>query len=177
MATLTTKDASPNLLRFLDLTAWSEGTSISPLTKCDGYDVIVSGIYGAAVFEDFSDHPFAKGRAPQIVRSNPLLRSTASGRYQLMLHWWLAYKEELKLTDFSPRSQDLVAVQQIRERNALKLIDGGNFAQAITACSNLWASFPGNSYGQAGGHTMVALLGRLQGIVAPAPSMAGVERV
>lgn len=176
MATLTLQDGvSPNLLRFLDLTAWSEGTSISPLTKCDGYDVIVSGIYGRNAFDDFSDHPFAKGRAPIVVRANPLLQSTAAGRYQLMRHWWEAYRAELKLTDFSPRSQDLVAVQQIRERNALRNIADGNFAVAIMACSNIWASFPGNDYGQAGGHTMAALLAQLQQI--PEPTMAEAQRV
>lgn len=159
MATLTQAEASPNLLRFLDLVAWSEGTSTSPLTKCDGYDVIVSGVQGPSVFTDFSDHPFAK-QPPVVVRTNPLLKSTAAGRYQLLLHWWRAYQQELKLTNFSPRSQDLVAVQQIRERNALRLIDWGRFEDAIQACSNLWASFPGNEYGQ-GGHSMQTLLERL----------------
>jgi muramidase (phage lysozyme) len=163
MATLTLQDVggNANLLRFLDLTSWSEGTSTSPLTRCDGYDVIVSGIYGRNVFSDFSDHPFATGRAPIVVRANPLLESTASGRYQLMRHWWDAYRTELKLSDFSPRSQDMVAVQQIRERNAMQHIANGDFALAIMACSNIWASFPGNDYGQ-GGHTMAVLLAQLQ---------------
>lgn len=172
MATLTQTEASPNLLRFLDLIAWSEGTSTSPLTKCDGYDVIVSGIYGRNVFDDFSDHPFDHGRAPIVVRANPLLQSTASGRYQLMRHWWQAYRVELKLDDFSPRSQDLVAVQQIRERNALPLIEAGNFEAAIEACSNIWASFPGNDYGQ-GAHSMATLLAHC--MEPHAPSAQGSE--
>ncbi|MGB4486807.1 MAG: lysozyme, partial [Pseudomonas veronii] len=32
-----------NALAFLDMLAWSEGTSTSPATAMDGYDVIVTG--------------------------------------------------------------------------------------------------------------------------------------
>ena len=35
---------SRNALAFLDMLAWSEGTSTSPATAMDGYDVIVTGI-------------------------------------------------------------------------------------------------------------------------------------
>jgi muramidase (phage lysozyme) len=161
MPTLTEQDAegSARLLTFLDLIAYSEATATHPLTKCNGYDVIVSSIYGPAVFTDFSDHPFAHGRATQIVRRDPLLTSTASGRYQLELKWWEAYKVLLKLGDFSARSQDLVAVEQIRERKALPLIAAGKWPDAIAACANIWASFPGNNYRQKGGKTLVQLLG------------------
>ncbi len=38
------------LKNFLDLIAWSEGTNTSPLTKNDGYDVIVSGVTGPEGF-------------------------------------------------------------------------------------------------------------------------------
>lgn len=136
---------TPAVKAFLDLVSWSEGTSIGP---DNGYGVIVSGETGPNSFADYSDHPFANGRPPIQVR--PGLTSTASGRYQLMLHWWLAYKAELGLHDFSPASQDAVAIQQMRERHALPLVEEGNIQGAIFNCSNIWASFPGNSYGQGG---------------------------
>ena len=49
--------------------------------------------------------------------------------------------------DFSP-SQDAVALQQIKERGALPMIDRGDIRQAIDRCSNIWASLPGAGYGQ-----------------------------
>ena len=53
------------------------------------------------------------------------------------------------LKDFSPKSQDAVALQQIKERGALPMIDRGDIRQAIDRCSNIWASPPGAlSYGQ-----------------------------
>ena len=54
---------------FLDLIAASEGTSSSPVTKSDGYDIIVSGTEGHNRFNDFSAHPFAGGRQPILVRA------------------------------------------------------------------------------------------------------------
>lgn len=152
----------PKIAAFLSLIAWSEGTSSSPLTKNSGYDVIVSSVDGPEIFTDYSDHPFASGRPAQVIRRVPLLTSTASGRYQLLLHWWNAYKPMLKLEDFSPASQDAVAIRQISERHALDMIEDGNIEGAIEACSNIWASLPGNDYGQAGGHTMDALLAQYE---------------
>ena len=50
----------------------------------------------------------------------------------------------------SPKSQDAVALQQIKEqRGALPVIDRGDIRQAIDRCSNIWKAFlPGAGYGQ-----------------------------
>ena len=152
------------LKAFLSLVAWSEGTSTSPLTgDQDGYNVIVSGVDGPAIFTDYSHHPFELGGAV-IVRKQPLLQSSAAGRYQLLARYWRAYKEQLSLPDFSPASQDAVAIQQIKERKALPMIEAGDVQGAIEACSNIWASFPGNDYAQ-GGHSMDALLAKYQELI------------
>ena len=59
------------------------------------------------------------------------------------------YRKQLCLKDFSPKSQDAVALQQIKERRgALLMIDRGDIRQAIDRCSNIWASLPGAGYGQ-----------------------------
>lgn len=124
---------------FLDMLAWSEGTDKpGQPTKNRGYDVIVGG----SLFTDYSDHP------RKLVTLNPTLKSTAAGRYQLLSKWWDAYRKQLGLKDFSPASQDAVALQQIKERRALELIDAGDIRQAIDRCSNIWASLPGAGYGQ-----------------------------
>ena len=43
-----------------------------------------------------------------------------------------------------------MALQQIKERGALPMIDHGDIRQAIDRCSNIWASLPGAGYGRFG---------------------------
>jgi muramidase (phage lysozyme) len=141
---------APALAAFLSTIGWAEGAS---------YDTIVTGVNGPATFTEFSDHPFAPqfNRSPVTVRRSPLLESTAAGRYQLLYRYWVPYRAKLGLLDYSPASQDAVALQQMKERGAVALIAAGDIQGAITACSNIWASFPGNGYAQ-GGRTMGELL-------------------
>lgn len=156
---------------FLSLIAWSEGTSSNPDTKNDGYDVIVTGIDGPEVFTDYSDHPFASGRPAKVIRRVPLLTSTASGRYQLLLRWWRSYQSILHLTDFSPESQDAVALRQMKEQGACAHLESGDVAGAVRQCCNIWASFPGNNY-QQGGHDIVELLAKYEEFLASAVNSA-----
>ena len=75
---------------------------------------------------------------------NPKLKSTGADATQLLSRWWDAYRKQLGLKDFSPKSQDAVALRQIKERGALPMIDRGDIRQAIDRCNNIWASLPGN---------------------------------
>jgi len=152
---------NPNRKAFLDTIAFSEGVREGqhPLTVWDGYDVIVTSVDGPETFITFAAHPFApefpgNGGYPRPSRqiNSKGLTSNAAGRYQFMLKDWAHYKAQLNLADFGPVSQDLWAIQLIRERGALPLIDGGQFALAVQRCSNLWASLPGAGYGQHENH-------------------------
>ena len=101
--------------------AWSEGTDNGrQKTRNHGYDVIVGG----ELFTDYSDHP------RKLVTLNP--KPQINGRRTLpvsFLCWWDAYRKQLGLKDFSPKSQDAVALQQIKERGALPMIDRGDIRQ------------------------------------------------
>lgn len=136
-----------NLNAFLDGLAWAEGTSTSPITLDDGYDIIVTGIDGPERFIDYSTHPFSNGRPSKRINARGLT-SNAAGRYQFMLKDYLHYKKQLGLIDFGAISQDVWAIQLIRERRALPLIEMGQIAAAVDLCRNLWASLPGAGYGQ-----------------------------
>lgn len=153
---------NPALPQFLSLVAFSEGTDTG---LDDGYGVIVSGVDGAHTFTDYSAHPFAAGRPPIVVRENPPLHSTASGRYQLILPTWHYLQSKLRLLDFSPLSQDLAALELIHERGAVLDIEQGEVELAIQICSNIWASFPGNNY-QQGGKRMETLLAKWAALTA-----------
>ena len=123
---------------FLDMLAWSEGTDNGrQKTRNHGYDVIVGG----ELFTDYSDHP-------QTCHAKPKTQINRRRTLQLLSRWWDAYRKQLGLKDFSPKSQDAVALQQIKERGALPMIDRGDIRQAIDRCSNIWASLPGAGYGQ-----------------------------
>jgi muramidase (phage lysozyme) len=123
---------------FLDMLAQSEGTSTITGSD-DGYNVIVGG----KLFSSYADHP-----RQLVVLNKAGLESTAAGRYQVLEKYFDYYKKLLNLPDFSPASQDSIAIQQIKESGALQLIDNGNLLYAITKCNHIWASLPGNSYGQ-----------------------------
>ena len=124
-----------NVCAFLDMIAHSEGTAGR---GDDGYNVLVGG----ELFTGYADHP------RRLVQIRPGLASTAAGRYQLLARYFDDYKKLLGLHDFEPVSQDLIAIQQIRECRALETIVAGEFASAVAACAHIWASLPGAGYGQ-----------------------------
>ncbi|MGO4717851.1 glycoside hydrolase family protein [Stenotrophomonas sp. 2MCAF14_2] len=162
MARLTPQQAGGvNVVAFLDMLAWSEGTDNGKQpTKDRGYDVIVGG----QLFNGYADHPRVLVALPKLG-----IQSTAAGRYQLLRRYYDAYRKTLGLKDFSPLSQDLIALQQIRERRALPLIRAGRIAEAIKQVSNIWASLPGAGYGQ-NEHRLADLLAAYRkagGTVAP----------
>ena len=131
---------SKNRVAFLDMIANSEiGAQLLAITD-DGYNVLVGSTPAKPLtFLSYARHPNVL---------NVALNSTAAGRYQVLNRYAVAYMASLKLPDFGPLSQDLIALQQIRERSALPMIDAGQFAAAVARCSNIWASLPGNTYGQ-----------------------------
>lgn len=159
------KDQHPNVLAFLDTIAYTEGTDnpkqVSNLYRAPdgslhrGYDVIVGGSLlptqsiqnltpppPQIVVTDYSHHP------NKLVRLSPTLSSTAAGRYQILYKYWVIYKAQLNLPDFSPLSQDLYAVQQLREQGALSLLTQGRFEEAVAKVNDIWASLPDSPYGQ-----------------------------
>ena len=106
-------------------------------TRNHGYDVIVGG----ELFTDYSDHP------RKLVTLNPKLKSTGADATSFFPVGGMPTASSLP-ERLSPKSQDAVALQQIKERGALLMIDRGDIRQAIDRCSNIWASLPGAGYGQ-----------------------------
>jgi muramidase (phage lysozyme) len=126
---------TPNERAFLTMLATSEGTE----GKGDrGYNVLVGG----KLFDGYTDHPRIT------VRLSDKLSSTAAGRYQILARVYDSYRAQLHLPDFSPPSQDAIAIQLIRECRALPMIAAGRIRDAINACSSRWSSLPGAGYGQ-----------------------------
>ena len=142
-----------NLSAFLDTIAFSEGTDKpGQPTKDRGYDVLVGG----GLFVGYTDHPRKLIDLPRLG-----IKSTAAGRYQVLARYYDAYKKQLALHDFSPLSQDKIAIQLIRECKALEDVNAGRVASALHKCRSRWASLPGAGYGQHE-HTTDRLIGIFQ---------------
>ena len=126
----------PNRKAFLTMIATAEGTVN---LGDNGYNVLVGG----SLFTGYADHPRKAVYLPKYK-----IKSTAAGRYQILSKYYTFYKKLLKLKDFSPTSQDAIAIQMIKEQGALQDVDEGRIDAAIEKVSNIWASMPGAGYGQ-----------------------------
>lgn len=131
---------TPNQKAFLDMIAVSEiGTGLLAVSD-NGYDVLVGSTPShPLLFTSYADHP-------RIL--NAKMNSTAAGRYQILKRNYDAYKKLLNLPDFSPTSQDAIALQMLKECHALGDIEAGYFHIAVAHCRHIWASLPGAGYGQ-----------------------------
>ncbi len=130
------EELSIQVRAFLDTIAWAEGTA-GPY----GYQTAFTGAY----FDSLSDHPRRVRCAPYRRRR---LCSSASGRYQFLSTTWDRVANRLQLQDFSPLSQDLAAVELIREKGALEDIEAGRWQTAIHKVAPVWASLPSLSTGR-----------------------------
>lgn len=134
---------TPNQGAFLDMLAYSEiGAKLLAISD-NGYNVIVGSTPTKPIlFASYADHPRRK------VNLGNGLWSSAAGRYQILGRYFTSYKKSLNLPDFSPASQDAIALQMIKEQGALPALGRGDFEEAVILCANIWASLPGAGYGQ-----------------------------
>lgn len=139
---------SPNQKAFLDMIAWSEiGPDLLAMSD-NGYNVVVTSTVAAPIlFRSYADHPRLLMELKD-KQGHVISKSTAAGRYQLLARFYDAYKAQLGLRDFSPSSQDAIALQQIKECRALPDIELGNLVAAVQKCAHIWASLPDAGYGQ-----------------------------
>lgn len=136
--------ANANVRAFLQLVRKGEGTADS-----GGYRRIVGG----GNFASYADHPRQKVWIAAISDY-----STAAGAYQILARTWDMVRLQAGLSDFSPTSQDLAAVQLIRNRGALADVLAGRISTALEKCSWEWASLPPWRYSKQGVLTMDAAL-------------------
>lgn len=132
-----------NQTAFLYMIAYSELGPVLLEESDNGYNVLVGSTPRRVVlFDGYDDHPRRR-----VDLGNGLI-STAAGRYQVLMRIFDHYKRQLKLPDFSPDSQDRIALQLIKECDALEDIEEGRITEAITKCRSRWASLPDAGYGQ-----------------------------
>jgi muramidase (phage lysozyme) len=127
---------TPNVRAFIEAVAWAEGGQ---------YDLKFGRVKGRKNdpwrFSDFSTHP-GVGKGGSI---------TAAGMYQINESTWREAGGNIGLHDFSPGTQDLLAVEILRGLNVIPAIQSGDVPTALSAASKRWAALPqgpglGNRY-------------------------------
>ena len=131
---------NPNARKMLDYIAHAEGTA----RHKDSYSVG----FGHTKLPHLNAHPGSSLRRSFTQTDGKVNTSTAAGRYQFMPKTWAGVQKQLGLTDFSPRQQDLGALQLIKQRGALKHVLDGDFGKAIGKLGPEWASLPSGIYKQ-----------------------------
>ena len=116
---------------------------IRQLESKNQYNVITGG----QLFSDYSQHPrikvyFHDPRRPGAGNNN---YSDAAGAYQITSATFDDFAPKLKITDFSPASQDAVATAILKRTGAYDAIVSGDIAGALALASKRWASLPGST--------------------------------
>lgn len=117
----------PNVAAFLKAIAVAEGGA---------YDFKYGALKGRSNdrwrFTDTSTHP-----GPGIDG-----KTTAAGMYQITRPTWQHHGGKLGLTDFSPRTQDLIAVEILRSLGVIDAIKVGEIAEVMPRVARIWAALP-----------------------------------
>lgn len=129
-ATPPPQNPDANVRKFLNFLGRAEGAD---------YNTIVGG----GTFSDFRAHPQVVG---VVTKEGP---STAAGRYQITKSTFNDVAPKIGVRDFSPDSQDKVAIELIRRGGALEDVRNGNFQAAVAKLGGTWASLPSSPYSQA----------------------------
>lgn len=128
----------PNVRRYLDVIAQAEGTA----QHADPYRVA----FGGSTIADLARHPGIARRFRQT--DGKTNTTTAAGKYQFLAPTWNDVAGKLGLTDFSPRAQDLGALELMRRSGSLDDVLRGDYASAIRKDGRIWASLPSSPYAQ-----------------------------
>ncbi len=134
---------SPEARAYLDLVAWKE---VGKSLNADG---------SPAGYRERNGVPGSKGLMPEsAIADNGKLPTDELrynvGRYQMKLEDVKDMRDryDKKIDDFSPESQDRIAVAKMKYRGVTEALESGDIRGAITKGGKEWASLPGSPYGQ-----------------------------
>lgn len=125
-----------NVRRFLDMLSAAEGTDTHSYNT----------LFGGARFDSLAEHP--RVSSPFTETTGRRNRSDASGRYGFLSSTWDEQAKKLGLKDFGPYSQDLAAINLLKEKGILPHVLSGEWDQAIQKAGPVWASLPSSPYPQ-----------------------------
>lgn len=128
----------PETRDFLNMLAASEGTAGR---GNDGYNIM----FGGGAFTDYDTHPNVKNK--YIDKTGKAGSSTAAGRYQILNPTYKSVADQLGITDFTPESQDKIAIALMVQKGAADSVKNGDVSTFIRKMNNTWTSLPGSTEG------------------------------
>ena len=135
--------ASPYVRAALDMIAAAEGT-IDQLGN--GYTTI----FGNSQFSSFEDHPRSFKSFTDKQGKNK--KSSAAGRYQIISKTFDGLAKQLGKSDFSPDTQDEMAILLLMQNGALPHILKGDIEAGLSRMGGTWAAMPTSKYKASQGH-------------------------
>lgn len=135
---------------FLDLLSKAEGTYG---VGDNGYNVA----FGGATDVGYDKHPQKLHSFTQTDGAQN--QTSAAGRYQILAKTYQGLAKDLGKTDFSPATQDEMAIELIRRNGALDNVLTGDYEGAVNKLGGTWASLPSSQYAQPK-RSMEEVLGR-----------------
>lgn len=102
------------------------------------------------LFDDFSKHPNVKTYEKydgQFIKNDKLDYTTAAGALQITKTTHDGLVKQYGFTDFTPETQDLMAIALIIEKGALEDVLSGRIESAIVKLRSTWVSLPGAKVG------------------------------
>lgn len=134
--------ANANVKAFLMMIRHCEGTAAA-----DGYTYLFGCTpKNKLTFGSFDHHP--NRRYVLKDQAGKRIVSTAAGAYQILYGTYNGLKVQYGFTDFTPETQDLMAVALLSEMNCVMKLMAGEFEFALDRANNIWASLPGANVNQ-----------------------------
>lgn len=132
--------SNPNVQKVLRVIGQAEGTVGDKVA--DPYRIA----FGGSTFDSLDNHPNTLTAFTQT--DGKQNKSSAAGAYQFLKPTWDDVSSKLGLKDFSPRSQDIAALELINRAGALQDVLKGDTSTAFSKLGGTWASLPASPYAQ-----------------------------
>ncbi|MNK33388.1 hypothetical protein D3C87_518690 [compost metagenome] len=132
--------SNPNVQKVLRTIGQAEGTIGDKIA--DPYRVG----FGGSSIDSLDAHPNVL--VPFTQTDGKANKTSAAGAYQFIKPTWDDVSSKLGLKDFSPRNQDIAALELIRRAGALDSVLNGDAQGALGKLGATWASLPSSPYAQ-----------------------------
>jgi muramidase (phage lysozyme) len=132
--------SNPNVQKVLRTIGQAEGTVGEKIA--DPYRIA----FGGGTFDSLDAHPNTMASFTQT--DGKKNKTSAAGAYQFLKPTWDDVSGKLGLKDFSPRNQDIAALELINRAGALQDVLNGDTSAAFGKLGSTWASLPSSPYAQ-----------------------------
>lgn len=133
---------NPYVRAVLDMLAEAEVGTSTAQSATGGYNTLFSG----RTFGSWNTHPNVLGAFTG--RDGRRYQSSAAGRYQILYSTYNDLRKRYGFNDFTPQTQDEMAIALMLDTGALDDIEKGNIEAALPKLGKRWAAVTGSTLGR-----------------------------